>query len=91
MAVPHNQLPVVGAANDWFAFKDRRFYALYYNGRFSKLKLKEFYLIENKNFRHDEFPEMKSIIKHHYTGITISKFNANRELYRVKLEKVRLN
>jgi hypothetical protein len=39
------------SANDWFAFKDRRFYALNYNWRFSKLKLKEFYLIENRNFR----------------------------------------
>lgn len=90
-AVPHDQLPVVGGSDDWFAFKERRFYTTNYDGKFKKLNLKEFYFIENKNYRHDEFPQLESIIEHRYNGKAIARFTVNHEHYRVLLEQAKFN
>jgi hypothetical protein len=88
-AVPHDNLPVVGGASDWFVFKDRCFFTLNYNGKFRKLGLKKFYLIENPDYQHTEFPQLRDIINQYYSGKTISSLTVNQERFTVKLEQAK--
>ncbi len=88
-AVPDDRLPVVGGPNEWYAFKDREFYAGVYTFSFNT-NSREFYLIEGNLFRNG-FPGIKTAemfkdyISNNYSGKLIKSLEINREKYDIQL------
>ena len=62
-AVPDDGLPVIGRANDWFAFLDRPFYWVEYNGDLTKLGLREFYLIAGRDYGQPECARTRAFVE----------------------------
>ena len=65
---------VIGSPNDWFAFQDRDFYTLDYRKGIESLNLREFYLIENDDYRNGKYGEARSIIRENYITREIGQF-----------------
>jgi hypothetical protein len=83
-AVPSDMTPVVGRFNDWFAFMNRSFYGLNYEGNFRNLGLREFYLIEDEAYRQGKYPQMDAAIDNLYTSKEVSRFTGRGEIVVIK-------
>jgi len=85
--VPADNLPVIGSPNEWFAFKDREFYAATYTGNFNT-GAPAFYLIKEDNYRNG-YPDMpgsarfKEILASDYTEKPVESIEIYGETYEV--------
>jgi hypothetical protein len=61
-AVPADGLPVFGGVNDWFAFKEREFRATGYRSRVDRIGLREFYIVEDDDFRSGRCPALRCFL-----------------------------
>jgi hypothetical protein len=82
-AVPHDNLPVLGSANDWFAFPERRFYATDYKGDLHLLDLRAFYVVEDEALATGRFRAMRNFLDKECSVHVIKQFNADGRFYRV--------
>ena len=72
--VPADSLSILGSPNDWFAFQGRYFYTLDYRRGIESLNLKEFYLIEDDNYRSGQYIAARSFIQENYQTREIEQF-----------------
>ncbi|MBI3074577.1 MAG: hypothetical protein HYY84_20885 [Deltaproteobacteria bacterium] len=82
-AIPRDSLTVVGGFNDWFAFLERPFVSHQYSGDFQKLKLDEFYLIEDDDFRRADSPARRHFCGYEIAS-TLQSFDVNQETFVVR-------
>lgn len=87
--VPADALPVFGGANDWFAFKERDFRATAYCGRVERIGLREFYVIEDDDFRRGEGLVLRDFLAAHCAVTTRTNFTYRGREYRVLKATVR--
>jgi hypothetical protein len=90
-AVPRDNLPVVGSTNEWYAFKDREFYAGVYTCNFDTTA-PAFYLIEGNDFRKglpgDKNKKLfKDYLTPSYSGTLLKSLEINNEQFNIKLMK----
>jgi hypothetical protein len=85
--IPDDPLPVLANANEWFAFYHRPYYYYNYLGDYRKLELKEFYLIEDNDYRSMN-GDMKQWIQSRFKEEVLKKLVINGQTYEVK--KMRL-
>ncbi len=88
MTVPKDFRPVVGNGNCWFSFYNRSFYYYNYLGDFKKIGLKEFYLIEDNEYRSMNGP-MKKWIDLNFAKTSVTTVNVNKQI--IKIIKYRLS
>jgi hypothetical protein len=81
--VPQNSRSVVGNGNCWFSFHNRSFYFYNYLGDFNKIGLKEFYLIEDNEYRSMN-GAMKKWIDLHFVETTVATIMVNKQLFKIK-------
>jgi hypothetical protein len=87
-SVPHDHLPVLGGANHWFAFYQRDFFSNDYGEGFAELGLKQFYLIEDDNYRMIQ-GKAKKTIETNYSGTLVQNLNVNHQLFVIKFMSVK--
>jgi hypothetical protein len=81
--IPNDTLPVVANANEWFAFYRRSFYYYSYLGDYRKLGLREFYLIEDGDFR-SLHGGMKQWLQSQFVGEVWKTLVINGQTYQIK-------
>jgi hypothetical protein len=82
-ALPDDGLPVVANANEWFAFYRRHYFYYDYLGNYRDLGLREFYLIEDDNFRSLQ-GAMKRWLHSDFTGVVWKRLTINGQVYEIK-------
>jgi hypothetical protein len=87
---PDNNLPVVGAPNDWYAFRAGDFYARCRDDGIANLKLTNFYYIAEEQAKYPASPAVKrDLSKYNLTSLT--NFTANAGNFHVIRASIRKN
>jgi hypothetical protein len=76
---PAGKGPVVGMPNDWFAFVDRPFFRVDYQGDFKAVAPDAFVLIEGEAFRKGDYPKVKDLIDQRYESAECGRFVSRGE------------
>ncbi|HMK64220.1 MAG TPA: hypothetical protein VK564_00400, partial [Thermodesulfobacteriota bacterium] len=82
-AIPEDASPVVANANEWFSFYRRSFYYYNYLGEYRRLGLKEFYLIEDNDYR-SMHSGMKQWLQTEFIGEAWKTLVINGQTYEIK-------
>jgi hypothetical protein len=83
MTVPKDSRSVIGNGNCWFSFYNRSFYFYNYLGDFKKIGLREFYLIEDNEYRSMN-GAMKKWIELHFVGKNVTTVIVNKQIIKIK-------
>jgi hypothetical protein len=81
---PADKTPVLGAPNAWFAFVDRPFLRVDYQGDFAAVAPERLILIEGQAFRDGACPEVRRIIDRRYNAAELGRFQSGAETIVVK-------
>lgn len=81
--VPADELAVVGAPNDWYAFRERHFYARCRTGGLAGTSLNDFYYIETTPAKYPASAALVRVIQAPFCKHLLTEFECNQRTFKV--------